>query len=627
MLIKHKTYVIAEIGLNHNGSVDVAKQLIEKAKNAGSDAVKFQIRNLKSVYTDEALSNKNNEQGVSYIIKSLKCINLSKNDYIELGKFSKALCIDLIATPFDVESAKFIKNKLVPKAIKIGSPDLTNSFLLNEVKDYSIPIIMSTGMSSMDEIRTAVGILKQTELYLLHCTSTYPSFPQDLHLKTIEFLNEEFDIPIGYSSHEKGYIPTLAAVACGAQIIERHITLNQNSIGPDHAASLTPKEFKEMISAIREVEMSMGSKNKPLIQGEKNNALSLRKSLIFRKNLKAGATITYKNLNAKSPAKGITPQEYYKFIGKRLKKDVKKDEYLDYSHIKKIKSLTNPEHAFSNLSDWGLVVRLSDINEYIKIKPHFTEVHLTWRDVKYKDLSKLKLKYDFGLSVHAPEYLEKDALLDLTTDNENIYQCSINHLKNVTKFINTFSNRFSRISGFNNKIPLIIHPGGHFRNKSKSSKRDQYARLIKALKTINWGVVDPLIENLPPFPWYYGGQYYNTIFMNSDEIIEFCNQSGYSICLDISHAALYCNANKLSLSSFVSKIITYTKYLHISDAEGVSSEGLQIGEGNIDFSSIKYLFLKDHELNQSIPFIPEIWQGHLKRGNGFKVALEKLSNI
>jgi sialic acid synthase SpsE/endonuclease IV len=626
--INKKTYVIAEIGINHDGKVQNAKHLIDEAKKSGADAVKIQIRKLSETYTQSSLKNTKNEQGVSYLVNALKKTQLSKNDYIDLRNYANENEIDFIATPFDISSVQFLAEKLIPTAIKVGSPDLTNSLLLNKVKEYSFPVILSTGMSTQSQIEIAVSILKHCDLYLLHCTSTYPAFPQDLHINCIQGLTKKFNIPVGYSSHEKGYIPTLAAVACGARIIERHITDDPNKKGPDHIASLTPNEFKEMILAIRMIETSMGDSIKPLIQGEKNNALALRKSLVYKTKLKSGTIIRYDHLAAKSPAKGIQPQNYKKFIGKKLIINVNKDELLEYSHTENVLTKRiKQRYNLDDLSVWGIVVRLHDINSLIYLKPSFVEVHLTWRDIKQKNLEIYNQFYNFGLTVHAPEYIENDILLDLTTDDDYVYNASIKHLSSVVQLTNKLSKQFTLLPNFDKKTPLVIHPGGHFRVSSRETREYRYARLKQALNNIEWGETFPLVENLPPFPWYYGGQYHNMIFMDPHEINEFCESTGYSICLDISHAALYCNDNGINLSSFVSKVIKYSKYLHISDAEGTSNEGLQIGKGTIDFSLLRYLFKTKGGENTPMPFIPEIWQGHVNKGAGFKIALENLSKI
>jgi sialic acid synthase SpsE/endonuclease IV len=614
-----KTYVIAEIGINHNGDIKIAKKLINKAVQAGADAVKTQCRDLKSIYTQKIIKDpKKAEQGVQYLISELKKANLSYQEIAELYLYAGRLNIDFLATPFDLKSAKFL-NQLGVEIFKIGSPDFTNLFLIEEIMKFHKPIILSTGMSQYKEVKQVVQVLKnaQAKFCLLHCNSTYPAFPQDLNLKMIPRMRKDFGVEIGYSSHEKGFTPTLAAVALGASIIERHITLDQKQRGPDHTSSLLPNEFRSMIDAIRELEVALGSSKKKLIQGEKNNRLALGKSLVYSKNLKKGEVLNRFFLKAKSPAKGIPALKYKEFLGKKLLISVKKDDYLKKSHIANNQGV--PKLSISNLKNWGVIVRLNDLDEFLDIKPKVIEIHLTWRDLLgfKKGVPGI---YNQQLIVHAPEYYKEDRLIDFTTKDAEITTYSLEMINKTLDLARQLAPSFKGTGDEGPKI--VLHPGGHFQKPPKNYKTRQYRTLRENLKKLNLKGVQLLLENMPPFPWYFGGRWYNTIFLDSKEIASFSESTKLGICFDLSHAQLYCNLANKSLKKFAKEIKPYAKHLHISDAKGTAGEGLQIGEGEIDFKEILKIF-KD----KSLSFVPEIWQGHLNSGEGFYKALQLLDSL
>lgn len=615
----NKIYVIAEIGINHNGRIDTAKKLIKAAVDAGADAVKFQLRNLKEVYTNQVFrDSKKSEQGSQYILSELRKSNLTKHDIKDLYNFSKKFNVDFIVTPFDPNSATFL-NKLGIQIFKVGSPDLTNLILLKQIADFNKPMIVSTGMSEYDEIKKIVSFLKDhnAKFLLLHCNSTYPAFPQDLNLSFILKMKADFDVPVGYSGHERGYLPSLAAVALGAKIIERHITFDTDSEGPDHSSSLTSLEFSKMIKAIREIEISIGRPERHMSQGERGNRLSLGKSLVYNKTLKIGTILNQNHFAAKSPAKGLSCLEIENFIGKRLLFSVKKDQYLENSHIKnepKIKPL-----KYRAFSRWGNIGRLNDFENFLTSNPKIIEIHLTWRDLVESNRP-IRQIFDQELTIHAPEYYE-DKLVDFTTNEEDITKYSKKMLHQTIELAKKITNKF-RGTEKNGPI-VIVHPGGHSKEPQKNiDVKPRYDNLIKNLKTIDTSEVQLLIENQAPLPWYFGGQWYQNIFMNALEIENFFKETKLKMCYDVSHAQLYCNLTGKSLIEHAKMLAPYTKYLHISDAKGFAEEGLQIGEGEVDFKNFFEIYK-----GKNLGFVPEIWQGHLNNGEGFKIALNRLEKI
>jgi N-acetylneuraminate synthase len=351
-----------------------------------------------------------------------------------------------------------------------------------------------------------------------------------------------------------------------------------------------------------------------MTQGEKNNRISLSKSLVYGGNLRKGTIIGIEHLKAKSPSRGISPLNYQSYIGKRLLTSVKTDQYLRDEHFNgEILSEIKTKH----LKNWGVVGRLNDFNNFLDIEPKFIEMHLTWRDLL--SFKRLTGNYSQMLTIHAPEYF-KDKLVDLTTDDIEISNNSIEAIQQTILLTKKISGKFKQ---YNKGKPfVVVHPGGHFEHLPPVNKDSLYRNLRENLKKIDTTGVELLIENMPPLPWYFGGQWYNSVFMDAAEIESFVASTGWKICYDISHAALYCNHAKVDLIDHAKTLLPYTRYLHISDAKGSAEEGLQIGEGSVDFKSLAKIFK-----GKKIPFVPEIWQGHLNSGRGFKEALSKLDYL
>ncbi|MDZ4677693.1 MAG: N-acetylneuraminate synthase family protein [Oligoflexia bacterium] len=612
-------YIIAEVGINHNGNLGEAKKLIKAAVEAGANGVKIQVRDLEAVYTKAVLDDPlKAEQGTQYILHELKKAHLTYDDVKELFDYSKQFTVDFFATPFDKKSAYFLKD-LGVKLFKIGSPDFTSLPLLEVVAGFDLPMILSTGMSNEKEILQVVDFLKSknADFSLLHCNSTYPASPGDINLKYIPVLEKKTGIKVGYSGHERGYVPTLTAVALGAMIIERHITRDVDQTGPDHSSSLTIEDFGRMVADVRKVEESLGLPAKNYNQGEKNNRITLAKSLVAAFDLKAGTLLTAEHLDVKSPAKGVSPLEIGKFIGKKIKGDLKKDDYLFFDVLEN--SETQRVQKYDIKKTWGIVGRLNDYNEFLDLKPDLIEIHLTWRDlVGYE--SNHQHVHEQDLVVHAPEYF-KDQLIDFSSQDSSVTEYSLEMLQRTIALARDLAVNFKGM-----KDPrgprVVVHPGGHFKKATLSNKEDQYKLLKKNLKSINSEGVQLLVENMPPLPWYFGGQWYNTIFMDAGEIAQFAGDMKWGICYDTSHAQLYCNHAGVTLSDFTKKILDHVHYLHISDGKGATQEGLQIGQGDIDFEHIFTLLSK-----LDVGFIPEIWQGHLEKGRGFKEALVSLEKI
>ena len=322
--------IISEIGINHNGDLNLAKKMIDESKNSGADLVKFQKRDLNSIYRKEILENPNLEsQGTEILIDVLKEVELTEKDYKEIINYCKERKITFLCTPWDKVSLDFLE-KFNVAAYKIASADMTNFPLIKHVTSTKKPIIISTGMSTLEEIEKTVNFVKNlnVQFILLHCNSTYPSHIDMLNLKMIPYLRKKFDIPVGYSGHEMSVLPSVTAANMGAVIIERHITLDKGMKGLDHSASLEPNELKQLIQNIRESEIVMGKANKKMTRGEIMQREVLGKSLVCSNTIKLGEKFSENNIEVKGPAKGLSPQYYYEILNKKSKRKIEKGDYI-----------------------------------------------------------------------------------------------------------------------------------------------------------------------------------------------------------------------------------------------------------------------------------------------------------
>ncbi len=323
-------FVIAEAGVNHNGDLKRALELVDAAAEAGADAVKFQTFSAdrlvtglspKAAYQCETTDPKESQYAM------LKKLELSPDDHRELKDRAEKHQMIFLSTPFDQESADLLEKLGVP-AFKVGSGELTDMPLLKHIASKKRPMIISTGMSSMDEVRRAVETVEEAgvkELALLHCVSAYPAPVEDVNLLAMQFLRETFNVPIGYSDHTEGIEVAVLAVACRANIIEKHLTLDRNLPGPDHRMSLEPDEFKAMVQKIRETEKVLGRWDKRPMRSELNTRNVARKSVVALVDLKRGCSIESKMVGVRRPGLGIPPSDIEKVIGRTVRRDLPAD--------------------------------------------------------------------------------------------------------------------------------------------------------------------------------------------------------------------------------------------------------------------------------------------------------------
>lgn len=331
-------FIIAEAGVNHNGDIEIAKEMVYRAKEAGCDCVKFQ-----TFLTDDLVTREAPQAQYQVLNLGKKGSQYDMLKRLELGEEAfqvlKELCdkndIEFMSTPFDKKSVDVLERVGVER-YKMSSGDITNKPLLEYVAVKNKPIIISTGMSTLQEVKDAVKWVEgvgSTNISLLHCTSNYPTSYTEVNMNAMKTMMESFSYPIGYSDHTKGYEIPIMAVAMGACIIEKHFTLDKGMSGPDHKASLDYSELKEMVSQIRHIEDAFGNGEKRPEKSEISTREVARKSIVMACSLKAGEIIRENNLAVKRPGNGLAPSEMENVVGKRMVRDIERDEMVQWADI------------------------------------------------------------------------------------------------------------------------------------------------------------------------------------------------------------------------------------------------------------------------------------------------------
>lgn len=354
------TYIIAEAGVNHNGSLEMAKQLVDVAKQAGADAVKFQTFKAENLVTKSAKQAdyqvENLKESTSQL-DMLKKLELTFEEFTALQQYCTDKGIEFLSTPFDYESVDFLFDELQIKTAKIPSGELTNLPLVYYIATKRKPIILSTGMATKEDIHETLAFIayglahpnavvatsKVQKFYntieaqqiltkyvtLLHCTTEYPAPPYSINLKAMNEMSEVYKLPVGLSDHSEGIFIPITAVGMGAKIIEKHFTLDKSLEGPDHIASLNPTELYDMVQGIRQIESALGTGIKAPTEIELKNKIPARKSLVAKQSIQKGDIFTAQNLTVKRPGSGIAPINYWNYIGKQASKAYQEDDLID----------------------------------------------------------------------------------------------------------------------------------------------------------------------------------------------------------------------------------------------------------------------------------------------------------
>lgn len=334
-----EVFIVAEIGCNHNGSKQIAREMIKKAKECEVNAVKFQIfkaKNLISRYAPKAEYQKITTGTTGSQLEMTAKLEISRNDFLELKDYAENLGLTVFATPFDLDSVDFLES-IGQNLWKIPSGEITNLPYLEKIgaiRCDNKKIILSTGMATIDEIKVCIDILiksgtTESDIILLHCNTEYPTPDEDVNILSINDLKVNFpNVSIGFSDHSVGYIAAVGATILGVSLIEKHFTLDKDMEGPDHKASVTPDELKTLVENVRRIEIMSGSLSKIVTESERKNKVIARKSIVASRKIKKGEILSENNITCKRPGNGISPMEWYNLLGKTAEKDFMEDELI-----------------------------------------------------------------------------------------------------------------------------------------------------------------------------------------------------------------------------------------------------------------------------------------------------------
>jgi N-acetylneuraminate synthase len=393
--------------------------------------------------------------------------------------------------------------------------------------------------------------------------------------------------------------------------------------GPDHAASLTRDEFGRLISGIREIEEALGdgtSSERRLSQGEMINRENLGKSLVAARALRRGAVITPDDVRVRSPGQGLSPQHFDQLVGRTLQRDLAEEDFFYPSDL--AEGRVEPR-AYRFSRPWGVPVRYHDAAQYLeRITPDLVEFHLSYSDMELSPGRYLQGTYPLDFVVHAPELFANSSLMDLASPDEAYRRQSLRDTQRVIDITRELKQFFPHTAR-----PLIVANIGGFTMDEPLPPAvitDYYRRFAASLQELDMQGVELIPQTMAPFPWHFGGQRYQNLFVRIEEIERWCRILGLRMCFDVSHTWLTCTHYGIDFYEFASRVAPLTAHLHLGDARGLNGEGLQIGEGDIDFVRLGRI------LAQGCPgasFIPEIWQGHKNGGEGFWIGLQRLEGL
>ena len=611
--------IIAEVGLNHNGKISDAIQLAEVAKECGCNSVKFQLRSKKSFLNIQGHRDIGSEIVDSYISKTF----IDYEGYVKIWDACADIGIDAFFSVWDLESLRFAES-LGSAAYKVGSADMNNSILIDQIIATGKPIILSTGMSSESEIDDLISNLdlKSCDYGLLHCHSAYPSPSHHLNLSYIKRLASKTRSPIGYSSHDTGIIASIASIGLGATILEKHITLDRNAYGNDHSVSLEPEELRKYVIACRDAFQMLGKGGKRVIgPGEKFNRISLSKSVMANKPVRQGDFLQIEMLDFYPSGEGLSPAEVSKLLGKPLLTDLNPGDLIN-----KATYFKQPEPVdFTQLTSGrllGFPVRYRDIVSLAaSISSSYLEIHLSYQDlfvVPPDDIN--HIARDRKIGFHAPDIYADNLIFDPFSNDDFLARRSIESFNQVLNHVADFHDRYR----LDYRLNLVTSFSSYSESSHDPDRSSLYAKINSFIDDCHesYPQVNILPQSLPALAWYLGGQRYVNTFARPSEILSFCRQYEKRLCLDISHLLMACNFYNESFNKYSEDLLEYSDHLHLAGASGVDDEGLSLVLTESIHPFLKNFLLRSNKWQSAIV---ETWQGHLHGGLGFKQDLEFLA--
>ena len=614
-------FVIAEIGLNHEGNLNTAKELIEVAKKTRCDAVKFQLRSPNTFRKIKGHRDIGSEIVDDYIERTF----MDFEAYGDLYRFSLEIDMPCLFSTWDMESTEYAK-QLNPPAYKVASADLRNIILLDKLIETGKHLILSTGMSSEKEIDQTIEylMLNNVDFSLLHCHSAYPAPLHHLNLGYIKKLKSKGNFNVGYSSHDVGVEASMLALALGATIFEKHITLDKSGYGNDNSVSLEPDELAHYVDSLKNAAKMISGENskREIGPGEKFNKISLAKSLVSRIKVKKGSKVDINQLEFSPSGEGLPPSELINFKDKALSKDLEPNTLITSSYFFEEELLG--ELAYLKKLHGGIPVRYRDFNELTKkFNLNFFEIHLSCGDLKFKGFENMYIPASIKIGFHAPDIYEDNLIFDPTSSDSSI------SAKSLTAFVRALDHitSFMSATGYSEKVNIVTSFSCFSEACHNESRKREYNSIANLIHQFHekYPKIKVLPQTLPALAWYLGGQRYVNTFAHPQEVLQFCLDTNLEICLDISHLIMACNFYNLNPKDWIDKLIPYSSHFHLAGASGIDNEGLNISESEIAVS------LTNSIINDSMihtkTFIAETWQGHLNNGEGFVKDIRFLNEL
>lgn len=595
--------VIAEIGINHEGSLDIARKLITAAIKSGVDAIKFQYRNLNNTY---ALKN---EIGDEILSEEISRNYLSVNYIIELTKFAQEYKVMVGISFFEMgDIVDFGENIEIFDFFKTPSAEITNLTLINKLMSFNKYVLISTGTTDEATIKYSLSNVQGDNWLPLHCISNYPTASYNSKLGYIQHLKDTWKRPVGYSSHDSNWSINCAAILLGAQVIERHITLNKKSKGLDHSSSSTSDEFELIIDFIKNKDRFLkGSGDRVPNQGELLNLQNLGRSFYAAKDMSVGSKVHAKDFKYLSPKVGFGFELFAITDSPVLIKDIKVGEALTPFHIKNREVLSERAINFANSMNVGLPVRLHD---YIDINNIFDlqnyEFHLSYGEIgKLKEINEFSKSANY--TIHLPDYCSANQLIDPFSLDVSQKEKSIDVIKETLRFAD-------KISEFTGKQVGVV---GSF-SVVNSTIEQFYLHYSHLLVENTSQSVNLVMQWLPPIAWYFGGSVELNV-LNKLSDVTLLLEHKINIVMDTSHLFMGKNYYGFDELGIVERLKSQIEWFHISGASGIDGEGRGFATLNQCERKLMSDILKSNKIK-----IIEVWQGHLDNYYGFQNAIETL---
>lgn len=613
------TKVICELGINHFGSIQLCKNLINNAKLANAWGIKFQYRNLRSYFK---LVKKNGEIGKEIIDAELKKNYLAPKDIVNLSNYAKQIGLMSGISFFDKDDINDFK-KYQFDFYKVPSVSALDFDLIKQLKKFEKKVFISLGSRSHTEIlknkKNFINNTIKNKTTFFHCVSNYPLNPINSNLNYITKLKNIFKgFGIGYSSHESDIYNCIISLSKNIEFIERHITINKNSKGLDHSSSSDFIELKNLCFYAENYNTISNSKNNRYVnQGEKINLQNLGKSAYANKDISVNKKIDLKDISFLSPKVSLEKNEILEYLKIKNKKFLKKGDEITIDNFFVTKEFSNKSKKFCNKKNISIPIRPSDYKHIDNIfEVNNYEFHLSFNDVLKFDIKKIDKSFikNKQFTVHGPDYCDSNNILDIYSQNKYIKNKSyklFNKCIQICKQLQISSQK---------KVFLIQSFSSDDKNLNFKKRYNDIKSTIT--KSYKMNKIKVLPQWLPPIAWYFGGSSTMRLFCNPDDL-KIVNKLKIKICLDLSHFILSCNYKKINPNHSLNKYKSLFEHYHIADASGIDGEGLEIGNGDL----LKYKKTLIKIINNSKIKVLESWQGHLNRGSVFKKEILKLEKI